>query len=254
MPCTADSAFDESFGHWPRHSSHWVPPSNEDQLAAGLEWLLTRRGGGPAAAPRQHSEQSGVRRSPRTRECTAEMGNITDSVPEQLDRGPCARGSSDRGDAGSNRRALASHIDLRHPCVTYDAIDWLSAREAEDVTGARGRFPHPDLDPIPLQAMIDVTRQLNLNNNLAQSEDHDWMLNTIECLHSAGSLPSSTSLKAWARGHHWAHRGALRLSQIADRVRSGRPPRYKDQFNKRHAGLCSESIAYWSERASTPTT
>jgi hypothetical protein len=105
-----------------------------------------------------------------------------------------------------------------------EAIEkWRLARRPDDLLGRAETNPTPTIaDPVVHAAMQSVSRFINVNNELVQTEDKAAAVDALRKLSRAGHRLDPSELEVWALADGWGPRGAARLRDFAEKISQGR--------------------------------
>lgn len=138
--------------------------------------------------------------------------------------GACAVAiAPEMGDMADDRRTTALCVV---PGNIRDVEGWIAAVDPELLGAAKGASAEP-LDPVVIEGLLTLTRQVNHDNQLAGSLDHRDAVWVLKLLHGAGYRLPPQAVYAWALAHGWPARGADRLRELASRFEAGRVPRVR---------------------------
>jgi hypothetical protein len=135
------------------------------------------------------------------------------------------------------------------PWVLEWLTDWIRGRRAKDLTGSAQTAAPLQLDPVVEQALMSLTRSVNLSTALSNPMDKTMAVTNLRVLQRAGYKWTAADILAWAMGNGWSNRGAQELADVARGVKEGR----RFQVIKNMLRSDSELIAYWKEQAEKKT-
>lgn len=96
-----------------------------------------------------------------------------------------------------------------------------------DILGDGSEWEHlsPDLDPVVVLALEDLTRTINLNNTIAAGHDKDDVVSTLLALHEAQVRMDADAMQGWALAHGWSGKNPEQLATYVRNINAGRRPR-----------------------------
>ncbi|HEY0874256.1 MAG TPA: DUF1889 family protein [Vicinamibacterales bacterium] len=109
------------------------------------------------------------------------------------------------------------------PWMDDDVRVWRQTWNSTDLTGSAAPAPSTAaLSPVVIQALRSVTNGVNLSTGLSHPRDHDKAVWTFRILRDAGEPFNGPSVRAWAANNGWSVRGADDLSEVAEKIRTGK--------------------------------
>ncbi|MBF4163548.1 hypothetical protein [Nocardioides acrostichi] len=123
---------------------------------------------------------------------------------------------------------------------------WIGGHAAQDLTDLGRPAGTVALNPVVTVAMEEMTRTINLNNELTTAEEKAYFVRTLQVLRDGGYDLDVTQLSTWAVAHGWGAEVLPRFRELAEGVRSRRQFRLQDPW-----GPSADALARWKAIAAT---
>jgi len=197
---------------------HGDPPPDADAELA-LRWLAQQGGKGLVVAPTQNHFRQGFLRQ-AARQFQTETARTVGGM--RWPGGPAAAfwpnaATLDRLD--EDRRVTALCVV---PWRLAEIREWISARAAAPLGhGAPSLTPSPPLDPVVLEALVSLTRLVNLSTGLGHPSDHAAAVGAFQALRRGGYDFSAEAIRPWLMQNGWRADDARDVGAVAEKVRAG---------------------------------
>ncbi len=149
--------------------------------------------------------------------------------------------------AGSLGYKITTLCILKSEVARDDLESWLAGRGAVNLLsgkGLSGDSVDPGLDPVVIEAMVDLAKQVNHNNALDQDFEKSLAVRTLQLLDGEGYRWSTGQLCGWAMSHGFTGAEVKNLRDISDKVLAGRRFRLRETV-----GPSPDALARWQRAA-----
>lgn len=103
---------------------------------------------------------------------------------------------------------------------------WVTSTRAEILgNGSEWESLSPDLDPLVVHALEDLTLTINHNNTIAAGYEKDDVVSTLLALRDAGIPMDADAMQGWALAHGWAGKNPEQLATYVRDINAGKSPR-----------------------------
>jgi len=110
-----------------------------------------------------------------------------------------------------NANKIRPWVTMMNPDILGDGSDWNELS--------------PDLDPIVVAALEDLTLTINLNNTITAGYDKDDVVSALLALRAARIPMDAEVMQGWALSHGWSGENPEQLAKYVRDINAGKRPR-----------------------------
>jgi len=127
-----------------------------------------------------------------------------------------------------NENAIRPWVTAVDPVILGDGSAW------ENRTAA--------LDPILIEALIDLTSMINHNNTIAAGYEKDEVVSILLALKAAGIPMDGEAMQGWALAHGWGGKNPDLLAKYVRDINAGKRPQCRNVVRPDYVKVLQERV------------
>ncbi|MFL0278166.1 hypothetical protein [Mycobacterium sp. SMC-19] len=207
-----------------------VASYDDDGVSAAIDWSIEHMQDGDTLSV-WTSLKSHLRNCPQLEDFVHRYRDVTHITGRggsgPVGRGPVLMAWADMEDIGElvrfghgiralcvitwNEEGIRPWVTAMKPTILGDGSAWANLA--------------PDLDPLIVVALTDLTSMINHNNTIAAGYEKDVTVGVLLALKAAEISMDGEAMQGWAIAHGWAGKNPERLAKYVRDINAGKRPR-----------------------------